>query len=277
MQAKSPEPDEVIRHYASGYEEGRLNTGSGQLESERTRELLTRFLPPPPAKIADVGGGPGAHACWLAKRGYEVHLIDIAPLHVEMAIAASARQIEAPLASVAVGDARALSWDDHSVDAVLMFGPLYHLTTREDRLRALSEAYRVLKPGGVLFAVAVSRFASTMDGLRQGFLKDPQFAEIVAGDLKDGRHRNPTGRPEYFMDTFFHHPDELRSEAAEAGFADGSMYGLEGPAWLIRDFDEWWSDAAQRETLLKLARTLETEQTLLGISAHLMIVAHKPA
>src|SRR5207249_4908600 len=172
--------------------------------------------------------------------GYEVHLIDIAPLHIEMAIAASARQIEAPLASAAVGDARSLSWSDKSLDVVLMLGPLYHLTAKEDRLRVLSEAHRVLKPDGILFAVGISRFASTMDGIRQGFLKDPQFAHIAAQDLKDGQHRNPTGRPEYFMDTFFHHPDELRREAAEAGFTFTGIYGLEGPAWLVRDFDEWW-------------------------------------
>jgi len=277
VDAESPKPDDVIRHYASGYEENRLTTGGGQLESERTRELLARFLPPAPAKILDAGGGPGAHACWLAKRGYEVHLIDIAPLHIEMAIAASARQIEAPLASAAVGDARSLSWSDKSLDVVLMLGPLYHLTAKEDRLRVLSEAHRVLKPDGILFAVGISRFASTMDGIRQGFLKDPQFAHIAAQDLKDGQHRNPTRRPEYFMDTFFHHPDELRREAAEAGFTVTGIYGLEGPAWLVRDFDEWWADPAHRQRLLEVARTLESEPSLLGISAHLMIVARKSA
>ena len=277
MDAQSPNPDDVILHYASGYEENRLSTGGGQLESERTRELLERFLPPAPANILDVGGGPGAHACWLAKRGYEVHLIDIAPMHVEMAIAASARQIEAPLASAAAGDARSLSWNDKSLDAVLMFGPLYHLTAKEDRVRALSEAHRVLKSDGILMAVGVSRFASTMDGLRQGFLKDPQFAAIAAQDRKDGQHRNPTGRPEYFMDTFFHHPDELRRETAEAGFAVAGIYGLEGPSWLVPGFDEWWADPAHRQRLLEVARTLESEPSLLGISAHLMIVARKSA
>src|SRR5438034_6131303 len=129
---QSPQPEEIINHYASGYEADRLNSQSGQLECERTHELLKRFLPPVPATILDVGGGPGAHACWLAKQGYEVHLIDITPLHVEMAIAASARQPEAPLASVTVGDARSLLRNERTVDAVLLLGPLYHLTARAD-------------------------------------------------------------------------------------------------------------------------------------------------
>ena len=267
--------EKIADHYASGYEADRLNKQSGQLERERTRELLSRFLPPAPAVIFDVGGGPGGHACWLAKQGYEVHLVDITPLHVEMAVAASQQQPEAPLASARVGDACSLPWSAETADVVLLLGPLYHLTDRQDRLRALAEARRVLKPGGELIAVGVSRFASTMDGLRMGFLKDALFAEIVERDLKDGQHRNPTGNPNYFTDTFFHHPDELQREVTDTGFEVSGLYGIEGPAWFLHDFDEWWSSPDYRERLLKIARTLETEPSLSGISAHLMVVAVK--
>jgi ubiquinone/menaquinone biosynthesis C-methylase UbiE len=232
----SPKPKEVAEHYASGYEADRLLTGEGQLDSARSRELLTRFLPPAPTTILDVGGGPGGHACWLAKQGYAVHLIDLAPMHVQLAQAASRGQPDAPMASASVGDACALSWKAETVDAVLLFGPLYHLTDKADRLQALQEAHRVLKADGVLLAVGISRFASTFDGLRHGFLKDPRFAEIVKQDLKNGQHKNPTGKPEYFMETFFHHPDELRNEVAEAGFVVTGIYGVEGPCWLLSDF-----------------------------------------
>lgn len=269
----SPRPGAIAAHYASGYEADRLHQGAGQLDRERSRELLGRFLPPAPATVLDIGGGPGGHACWLAARGYQVHLIDITPLHVELARQASARQPQAPLASADVGDARALSWSRATADAVVLFGPLYHLTDRADRLQALREARRVLRPGGILLAAAISRFASTLDGLCRGFLKDPKFAEIVRGDLRDGQHRNPTGRPEYFMDTFFHHPDELRAELAEAGFASPSVYGVEGPGWLLADFDAWWNNAEHRDRLLQLARALEAEPSLLAASAHLMVVA----
>jgi ubiquinone/menaquinone biosynthesis C-methylase UbiE len=269
----SPAPDAIAAHYASGYEADRLHQGAGQLDRERSRELLARLLPPAPATVLDVGGGPGGHACWLAARGYQVHLIDITPLHVEMARQASARQRETPLASAEVGDARSLSWPDGTADAVVLFGPLYHLTDRADRLRALREARRVLRPGGSLVAAAISRFASALDGLCRGFLKDPQFADIVRQDLADGQHRNPTGRPEYFMDTFFHHPDELRAEVVEAGFASAAVYAVEGPCWLLSDFDAWWENGEYRDRLLQLARTLETEPALLGVSAHLVAAA----
>jgi len=267
--------DDITRHYASGYEQDRLNSGSGKLENERTREFFTRFLPSPPATILDIGGGPGAHACWLAKQAYTVHLIDLTPLHVELAKEASSRQREAPLASVNVGDACALAWESESFDAVLLFGPLYHLTGRDDRIAALREAHRVLKSGGVLLAAGISRFASTMDGIRQGFLKDPHFMEIVSRDLKEGQHRNPTRHPHYFMDTFFHHPEELRGEVVEAGFDLKGVFGLEGPGWLVHDFDEWWERPDYRNRLLDIARILEAEPTLLGLSAHLIAVASR--
>jgi ubiquinone/menaquinone biosynthesis C-methylase UbiE len=271
----SPKPEQVSHHYASGYEADRLHTGTGNLDRERSRELLKRFLPLAPARILDVGGGPGGHACWLAQQGYEVHLVDITPLHAQLAGEASQRQPEAPLASVNVGDACSLSWNAKTADAVLLFGPLYHLTDEEDRLAALREAHRVLKSGGILLAVGISRFASMFDGLRQGFLKDPHFAEIVAQDLRNGQHRNPTRHPQYFTDTFFHHPDELRQEVAQAGFVVRDIYGVEGPCWLLRDFDDWWKDPEYQERLLQIARILETEPRLLGASAHLMAVADK--
>ena len=274
-QSNFPTSEDIVNHYASGYEADRLRVGEGKIERDRSQELLQRFLPPAPATILDVGGGPGGYACWLARQGYMVHLIDITPLHVQQAQEASQRQPETPLASAAVGDARSLPWSDEQGDAVLLFGPLYHLVDTADRRQALQETYRVLKPGGLLIAVGISRFASTFSGLRSKFLKDPQFAAIATQDLMNGHHRNPTERPEYFMDTFFHTPEGLRQEIAEAGFTVAGVYGVEGPGWLLSDFDEWWQNDEQKARLLQIARMLETEPSVLGVSAHLIAVARK--
>src|SRR5262249_50314644 len=135
---------EIAAHYAEGHEATRLFYGRGQLERTRTQELLRRHLPAPPAAILDVGGGAGVYAFWLAAEGYEAHLIDLVPLHVEQARRASEMPGAAPLASVRLGDARQLEQPDGSADAVLLLGPLYHLTERTDRVLALTEAKRVV-------------------------------------------------------------------------------------------------------------------------------------
>ena len=273
---KRPDPlAEVVKHYESVPEAQRLLEGASQLEWLRTQEVLTRFLPPPPAVILDVGGGPGAYACWLARRGYEAHLIDLVPLHVQQALQASKGQPEHPLASASVGDARRLERADASVDALLFFGPLYHLTERADRVSALHEARRVLRQGGVVVAAAISRFASLLDGLARGYLDDPDFARMVERDLKDGQHRNPTNNPAYFTTAFFHHPEELAAEMREAGLRHESTMAVEGPGWLLQDFQAHWNDAARRERLLKAIRAVEGEPSLLGASAHLLAVARK--
>jgi ubiquinone/menaquinone biosynthesis C-methylase UbiE len=267
--------DEALTHYASGREQERLSKGTGLLELARTQELLNRYLPPPPAVIFDVGGGTGVYSFWLAQKGYEVHLMDAVPLHIEQARHFSQTQQDYPLASLTVGDARYLNRADNSVDTVLLFGPLYHLTEKSERLIALREAYRVLKNGGLVFAVGISRFASALDGLVKGYLDDPEFVRIVQQDLVDGQHRNPNNHPAYFTKAFLHHPEELRAEVKEAGFTFEEIFSIEGPSWLLQNFSEHWNNPSRRERLFNVIRWLETEPSLLGASAHFMAIARK--
>ncbi|MBE3557788.1 MAG: class I SAM-dependent methyltransferase [Ktedonobacteraceae bacterium] len=274
----SPLSSEAQEHYASGYEARRLQSpGGGQVELARTKELVMRYIPPPPAVIFDIGGGPGIYALWLAKQGYEVHLVDAHPLHVELARQASQAQPDAPLTEIALGDARSLNYSDASADAALMLGPLYHLIERADRLKALREAHRILKPSGILLAVGISRFASVLDGLHLGLFDDPTFVQIVHQDLTDGQHRNPTNHPKYFTTAFFHAPEELASEVQESGFLYETTLPIEGPLWHSPYVAANFQDPQRRELLLGLVRRLEQEPSLLGVSAHLMAVARKQA
>jgi ubiquinone/menaquinone biosynthesis C-methylase UbiE len=267
---------EMTAHYDAGIELPRLATNSGQLEFARTCDIIQRHFPPAPAVVLDVGGGPGVYACLLARQGYQVHLLDPIALHVEQAREAARRQPDHPLASAVVGDARQLDHADGSADAVLLLGPLYHLTDRADRLLAWREACRVLRPGGVVLAAAISRFASALDGMKQALFDDPVFAAIVERDLRDGQHRNPTNHPFYFTTTYFHLPDELKVEAEEAGLRHQTTLGVEGPGWLLQNFEAWWNDATRRQRMLAVAQALESEPALLGVSAHLLAVARKP-
>jgi SAM-dependent methyltransferase len=203
-------------------------------------------------------------------------LLDAVPLHVAQANEASARQPEHPF-TAEVGDARALPYGDASADAVLLFGPLYHLTERGDRLRALGEVRRVLRPGWVVLAAAISRYASLFDGLKYGFLDDPDFMPIVERDLRDGQHRNPGDHPDYFTTAFFHHLNELADEVASARLALDSVLAVEGPGALLPDLDDWWDGDQRRERLLSLIERVERESSLLGMGGHLMAVGHRAA
>ena len=271
----SPVPPEMFEHYSTGYEAQRLQEGMSRIELVRSQEIIMHYIPKPPAIVFDIGGGPGVYAFWLAKQGFEVHLIDVNPLHIEQARQTSLLQPDTPLAEMEVGDARSVKCADASVDVVLLMGPLYHLTEREDRLKALREAHRILKPGGFLFAAAISRFASLFNGLRLGFLEDPTFAAIVERDLTDGQHRNPTRHPNYFTTAFFHHPQELEAEIQEGGFLFERTLPVEGPlelsSYVIDNFD----NQERRERFLALMRRIEDEPSLLGVTAHLLAVARK--
>lgn len=267
------EPD-IARYYKQGKEALRLHKGKSQLERLRTQELLLRFLPPAPATIHDIGGGAGVYALWLAQRGYTVNLLDAMPLHVEQARSASALQPDAPIATVTLGDARALPFEDASADAVLLFGPLYHLTEQGDRLAALREAHRTLKPGGVVLVASINRFASAFDALFEGYLHDPDFRTVVDRALADGQHRSPDGE-RFFTTAYFHRPDELRDEVGGAGFTPEALVGIEGMAWALGDFEAAWADLEAREWVLKITRQMESEPTLLGVSSHVMAVGRK--
>jgi len=272
--SKRPAP-EVIEFYTQFAEESRLGAGSAKLEHERTRELLERLLPSPPGRIVDVGAGAGAYAFWLADLGYQIDLVDATPRLVEEArrrdVVASSK-----LASISEADARMLSHPDGSADAVLLMGRLYHLTAREDRLMALREALRVLRRGGTLVAAAISRYAGTLDGLAFHPTLDAGIVRMRHDAIVDGQYRNTTGDPRYFTTAYFHTPEDFAEELTETGYEEVRVFGVEGPGWLLPDFEARWRDDDSRSHVLTVARLLERESSVVGVSAHLVGAGSKP-
>jgi SAM-dependent methyltransferase len=266
---------DVLRHYEEEIDEAsRLRRdGPDGLELVRTQDVLRRFAPAAPARVLDVGGGPGVYASWLAGLGYDVTLVEPVPRHRDQARALASA---GPAFQVETGDARALAQPAGSVDLVLLLGPLYHLTERAERVTAIAEARRVLRPGGTVIAASCGRFASLCDGMRRGFIADPEFVRILGRTLVDGQHRNPRRRERYFTTAYFHHPAELPAEFADGGFADARVLCCEGPGG-IPDIAERLADPHYRESLLALLRQVEAEPSMLGASSHLLTVAHAAA
>ena len=153
-------------------------------------------------------------------------------------------------------------------------GPLYHLTEADQRRKALSEARRVLRPGGVVIGVGINQFAGLFDGLVNGWIDDPEFQHILERDLEGGQHRNPTSK-DYFTAAYFHRPEELEAEISGAGFTVLDVVAVQGPGWLATGLEKRMADPEARERLLALVRKLEREPSLIGVSQHFMVVGRK--
>ena len=258
--ARAPLP--LQDFYDAQDESVRLSSREGRVEFLRTQQLLRDVLAPPPARILDVGGADGVHARWLRDDGYDVEVVDIVPAHVERA---RAHGLAARL-----GDARRLDLAAASAEAVLLLGPLYHLPDADDRAAALSEAGRVLVPGGLLAAAAVSRIAVALDHLRKDRFRDPAHRASAARIAHTGVDRSS----ELGKVFYFHTSDELAAEVTAAGFVDVAVRGIEGPAWPAIDPLASPEDPLV-EQVLEIARLADADRSTVGASAHLLALARR--
>ncbi len=275
---------EVVAHYQAANEEERLQTSHGKLEEARTKRIIESHLASTHRRAVDIGGGTGPYSFWLAARGLEVSLLDPVARHIELVRERAERARSgdtelaslASLASIDLGDALDLPYDDASFDIALMMGPLYHLIEPAARIAAIREAMRVLTPGGLLFGVGIGRYASLLiEGLAMGFVDDDEYLAIVEHNLATGVHRNDNNRAQFFTTAVFLLPETLEAEVAAAGMSVVDTVAIEGPGWLAKDFDARWSDEQRRGTLLRLIETVAAERPLLPLSPHFMVVARK--
>ena len=195
----------VARHYNGGpfdYEMVRLDE-YGFIEGEITRRYLSRLVRRESA-VADIGAGVGHYAEFLAGRGCRITLVDISRRLLEAARdrlgkAGLSGQIDRAILSSAT-DLREIG--SRSVDVVLCLGPFYHLWTIAERRKAVSEAHRILKPNGILFASAINRMAYLRDAVQNGskYIRDPKWARQLGALLKKGTLLSGDLSYSYFTD-----------------------------------------------------------------------------
>lgn len=258
------ELDPLIRaFYAERYvEDDRLaRSGHGQLEFLRTQELVRRYLPGPGATVLDVGGATGVHAQWLAADGYAVTLVDPVEEHV-------AKAAQGGTFTAMVGDARKLTQDDDSVDVTLLLGPLYHLVEAADRAQALSEARRVTRPGGLVVAAGISRYAGLLEYGTKGMLTADNLPLFAATNATGRNYDEPDG----FTNAYFHHADELRAEFDQAGFGQVEVLGVEGPAAATLEHAPPADVPRLLPSAILLARLLENDPRVMSASFHFLAV-----
>lgn len=271
---------QILDYYNAGKENDRLQQGIGVIEWERSKEIISRYLPAGKTVIYDVGGGTGAYSRWLAGMGHEVHMFELAPEAVKHAESLQASGDVPAIHRIEVADARSLDRPDESADLVLLMGPLYHLPDEKERIAALREASRVLKTGGTMIVAAISRFSSTLWGLsvfgrQNDFIAESEFANMIERELTTGQHIRPDQYPYFISRAFFHLPEGLKKEIEAAGLHHQSTVAVEGPAWIVPAFAEKWQDERSRQALLHICSLVEEQESLLGMSPHLLAVARK--
>lgn len=255
-------------------EKDRLELELFQLEGIRTKEIISRYLAEEGMTIADIGGGAGYYAFWLQSLGYRVTLVDLSPKNIELVEERSKRS-GTQLTAFHTGDATKLQLEDDQFDLVLLLGPLYHLTDKRERIKALSEAKRIVKPGGFVLSAIISRYASLFDGFRRDLVYDDQFVKILINDLRSGVHLNETNNPEYFTTAFFHTPAEIKEEVISSALKFEKLVAVEGFGWIVDDFAKKAADKAYMDKLSAMIGMLETNDDLIAMSQHIIAVAKK--
>lgn len=270
--------EEVLDFYNKGAEIGRLERGIGKIEYERTKEIILRYLPKEKVIIYDVGGGVGVYSKWLGKLGHEVHLIEISPNAVEYAKQINAS--DSDIYHIEVGDARDIDKPNESADIVLLMGPMYHLINIEDRLKALNEAKRVLKKGGLLVCAGITRYGSMLWGLsvygsKNKVLDEIEFVNMIRGEIKEGQHIRPNKYPNFIARSYFHLPKEFENEIINVGFINEKILAVEGPTWIVPTLDNLWESEDSKKTILDMARMLEEDENIMAMSPHFLTISIK--
>lgn len=237
-----------------------------------TMRALSGTLPPAPARVLDIGGGPGRYSVALAKQGYQVTLVDLSPVQLDRARIHAA---EFGVTLEAIVEADALDLPDTIAgmfDATLLFGPLYHLLDSGARARAISAALHRLRPGGILAATFISRFAPFRDvAINDPFwvVRDPCYVEQV---LRTGIH----DRGEDLAHAYFAHPAEIVPFMEACGLKTMVLLGVEG-ILAGHEMAVNMLTGAAWEAWVTLNEQFARDPALLGAADHLLYIGKKPA
>jgi len=260
----------VERYYDADAQGEWARLDRDRIEFAVTLRALHEYLPPPPARVLDVGGGPGRYAIELTHRGYDVTLSDISEVELSLA-SEKAAEVGVRLSAVVKADARDLrQFDDGTFDAVLLMGPLYHLLEETDRRRSVAEAVRAARVGGIVMATNITRYAA----IRFWAKRDPmQVADNRARyeqQVATGKTPNAVG----FTDVYLMRPAELASLFVDKSVAHIVTIACEGVVSMIREKlnelegEPWdyWVDLNYR-----LGKDPDTH----GLAEHLLYVGRK--
>lgn len=265
----------VVDYYTSFDEWGRLDREP--LEFKVNWHFIKSSLPPK-GKILDNGAGPGKYSMELAKLGYDVTLTDLTPRLVDVAKEkASGLGLECSFSNFLVRDARDLfGIESNQFDASLMLGPLYHLQSEEDRIKAVQELKRVTKKGGLVFVAIRPRIRKILTALMQPTVWKPldSIARIIEFNESGVFNHEEKGR---FTGAYFFNIEDIKPFFESFGFETIKLLSSTGIGGrLTKENWEYWSARGEEEMLMQLIYETAEDPYILGATAsHLLYIGRK--
>lgn len=251
--------------YASHNEDARLMSRQGLVEYLTTMRYIEKYLKPG-MRILEIGAGTGRYSHALARKGYRVDAVELTQHNIDVFIQ---NTLEGEDVTILQGNAVNLSgFEDGSYDITLLLGPMYHLFTQEDKEKAMSEALRVTKKSGVIFAAYCMADASI---IQHGFVRG-NIHELIAADMLDAETFDTFSKPSVLFELY--RREDI--DALMSGFdvkrlhfvaADGFVHHIS------RVVDEM--DEATYRIYLKYHFTVCERQDMTGISNHTLDIFRK--
>ena len=251
----------IEKYYNKHKEDHRLTTRHGMVEYLVPMKYIHDYLPENKDgfKIADIGAGTGRYSVALANEGWDVTAVELVKHNLEV--------LESKHAKVKCwpGDARDLSFlPDSTFDLTIFFGPLYHLHSDKDRLKAFSEVKRITKPGGIILAAYVMNDYSV---ITYCFREERINGIFETGHIDETFHVRPSEEELY---------EYVRLEDVErlntlAGLKRMKVFSPDGPSdYMRRELNAMSEETFARFVQYQMINAERPE--LLGAGSHLVDV-----
>ena len=173
--------NELEQYYLECDEDGRLLSQHGQVEYLTTMHYIHTYLQEMQhPQILEVGAATGRYSIALAKEGCSVTAADLLAHNLD--ILKSKLDGTEPIQAVQANALDLSRFPDNTFDMTLLLGPMYHLYTKADMLRALSEAVRVTKEGGYILAAYCMNEIAVLGVFRQGRIREITGKKLITAD-----------------------------------------------------------------------------------------------
>lgn len=255
---------ELEIHYNKFCEDKRLTRKHGQVEYITSMKYIHKYLEqlPKDAKILDIGAGTGRYSIALAEEGYDVTAVELVKYNLGIL------KLKSDKVKAYQGTALKLKrFENNTFDMTLVFGPMYHLYTFEDKVKALSEAKRVTKPGGIiLVAYIMNEYSILTHGFKDNCMKE----SIASGKVDDAFH--VIAEPEDLYD--YVRLEDIAAYNEAAGLERIQIIAADGPANYMRQTLNAMDDETYELFVQYHLSTCERPE-LLGASAHTLDILRK--